>query len=133
MKLTVQQVFDATIVVDHIIRSQRKLPQKGKYRLARLHAKLAPEFKLLNERRDEMIKAYDYHPPVADGQPAAADAYAVPADKMAEFAAAWADIAKEVIEVDVEPVPLAQLDLGDDVDGAIEVHELVALGDLVVE
>jgi hypothetical protein len=62
-----------------------------------------------------------------------ADGWKVPADKMPEFTAAWAEIAAQEIEVDVQPIPLSQLDLGDGVDGSIEANEFIVLGDLVSE
>lgn len=150
MKLKVQQVFDATLTLSQIIRDQNGVPradgsaavprpmsQKGKYRIARLHAKLLPEYTVANERRDAMIKAYGYHPPV----PAAGDEgakamvpspeFGVPDDKLAEFNAAWKEIAEQEIDLDVEPIPLAMLDLGDTTDGSIQAAELILLGDLV--
>lgn len=131
MKLKVQHVMDATLVVAQIIRENRPMPQKGKFRLARLHTRLLPEFNVANTRRDEMIAAYEHHEPVEDGVPS--PQFSVPLDKMPEFNAAWAEIGGEEIEVDVEPVPLSCLDLGDGSDGAITAHELITLGDLVTE
>lgn len=135
MKLKVQHVFDATLVVAQIIRENRPMPIKGKYRLARLHAKLLPEFTAAAARRDEMITAYDHHEetPVVDGPGIPSPQFSVPPDKMPEFTAAWAEIANEEIEVDVEPLPLSCLDMGDNSDGAISASELVTLGELVVE
>lgn len=125
MQLKVQHVFDATLVVARIINENRPMPQKGKYRLARLHAKLLPEFTTIAARRDEMITAFDHVNESA--------VPTVPPDKMAEFNAAWAELGNEVIEVDVEPIPLACLDLGDAVVGTIQAAELIALGELVTE
>lgn len=120
MKLTVQQVFDATPVIAAIIYEARPLPLKGSYRLTRLHAKLAPELKTISDKRDELLKQ---HATPIEGQP---DRYTV----TPEFAGAWTEFAKEEIDVAVEPVPLAQLDLGGPV-GSISALELVALGPLV--
>lgn len=143
MKLTVQHVFDALPVITNIIRENRPMPQKGKYRLARLHAKLLPEYATAAEQRDGMIKAYDFplmvppapsaENPMGDGPKVPSGEFTVPPEKLAEFNAAWAEVAKEEIEVDVQPIPFAQLDLGDDKDGSISASELVILGDLVAE
>lgn len=141
MQLKVQHVMDATLVISQIIRDQRPMPQKGKYRLARLHAKLFPEFKTINERRDDMIMAYQTHQtrevpdPENPGQTKteATAEWMVPADKMDEFNAAWKTIADEVIDIDVQPMPLAYLDLGDAVEGSIQANELITLGELVTE
>ncbi|MDE2104685.1 MAG: hypothetical protein KGL39_46040 [Patescibacteria group bacterium] len=140
MKLTVQQVMDATVTVSNIIRENRPMPQRGKYKLARLHAKLLPEFNTANDQRNAMIKAYDHHPMV-NAKPSKEDPlgqnlvespdFAVPNSKVPEFTEAWAKIASEQIDVDVEPIPLEQFSLADDQDGSISAHELIVLGDLV--
>lgn len=142
MKLTVQHAMDATLTLAAIICEERQMPQKGKYRVARMHAKLLPEFKTINERRDEMIKAYDYHVKVP-GPMTAADPlgqemvdgpeWQVPPDKNDEFNAAWKAIADDTIELEIQPIPLAYLDLGAGVDGSITANELIILGDLVSE
>lgn len=139
MKLTVQHVWDATQTLAKIINEARPMPQKGKYRLARMHAKLLPEFQTINERREEMIKAYGTHVKVR--QPVCEDPlnevdgpdYMVPADKMEEFTADWKKFGADEIDVAVEPIPLACLDLGDGKDGSIQAAELITLGELVSE
>jgi hypothetical protein len=134
-------VYDATLTVAAIIRERRPMPQKGKYRIARLHAKLLPEFTALDARREDIIKAYDHHEMVSGpktkddplGQnEVLAEEFSVPADKLTEFSKAWAEITDEEIDVDVEPVPLDQLSF-EGVDGSIHANELIALGDLVKE
>lgn len=126
MKLTVQQVFDATPVLAKIIAENRPLPQKGAYHMARMHRKLLPEYEAIAARRDSLIMAFDH---VEEG----AALNSVPADKAAEFFAQWKEIAEEEIEVDVQAIPLQQLDLGDSVAGAIQASELLMLGDLVCD
>lgn len=145
MKLKVQHVMDALLLITAIIQEKRKLPQKGGYRLARLHAKLLPEFTTANEQRNALIKAYDFPLMVEgprshedrlhmrNGPMVPSDQFTVPPDKLEEFAANWAKIAEEEIEVDCQPIPLEQLDLGPNVPGSIEAHEFAVLGDLVQE
>ena len=143
MKMSVDKMMAATVAVATIIREARPLPQKGAYRLARLHSKLLPEFNTASARRDAMITAYGFHPSETVAAPTAeeplaievraSEAFAVPPEKMAEFAAAWAEIGSEEIDIDVQPVPLAQLDLGDAVPGSISANEFIALGDLVTD
>jgi hypothetical protein len=123
MRLTIAQVFSAMQALDAIIREKRAMPQLGKYRLARMHAKLLPEFVAANARRDGLITKYGR--PRDDGQ------FAVPPDRMAELNAEWEPIAEAYVGVDVEPIRLA--DLGDQVNGALEAIELLLLGDLVTE
>lgn len=140
MKLKVGHVFEAMFVLTRIINENRPLPQKGAYRVARLHAKLMPEFQTISARRDALITAYDHKEVVAKTVPThpdepvldvLADNFSVPPDKAAEFQAAWKDLAGEEIDVDVEAVPLAQIDLGDSVAGCIHASELITLGELV--
>lgn len=143
MKLTLQQVLDVTVVVSTIIREQRPLPTKGKYRLARMHAKLLPEFNVATAQRDALIKAYDFHEmvppapsaedPLGQGMFVPSEQFSVPPDKIEEFNAAWAPLAAETIEIDVEPIPLHQLDLGYAQDGGIHANEFIALGNLVID
>ena len=137
MRLTVRQVMDAATVITNIINEKRPMPQKGKYRLARMHAKLAPEFDIANEQRTQIIKEYDAIQMETTINPDGStvelptDRYVVPLDKMPEFNEKWGAILAQEIDVDLTPVPLCQLDLGDNVDGGISAAELVTLGCLV--
>lgn len=137
MKLKVEHVFAAAEMVTTLINQNRVMPQKGSYRLARLYAKLKPEYDLIVARRNAMIGAYNFQVPIIDGkviedteenraQPNVAMGPAVPNDKMPEFLKAWADVAAEEIEVEVQPLPLDQLD-------NVTAGELVILGNLVEE
>lgn len=126
MKLKVQQVFNASVILQKIISENRLVPQKGAYRLARMQDKLLPEFTTIANQRDALIRAYDHKEP-------GAEVLSVPADKMVEFLGAWSKIAEEEIEVDVEAIPLAQLDLGGTVVGAITTAEMAIFGPLVCE
>ena len=130
MKLKVQQVFDATLALKHIIDRGAAMPVEGRYRVIRMHAKLLTEFAPICEQRDALISAYDYREEI-DGVPSLQ--FSVPVDKMAEFSAAWKDIAEQEIEVEVEPLPLGQLELDHDVEGSVSFAELIALGDLVAD
>lgn len=121
MKLTAQQVFDAHQLLTQVILERRPMPLKGAYRLARLHAKLLPEFKVIEENRNGIILD------LAKGE------RAVPDDKMDEFRAQWGELAGDVIELDVQPIPLAMLDLNPDGEGCFNAQELLTLGDLVAE
>ncbi len=134
MKLKAQLVFDAVPVIWTIISEKRPLPQKGKYRLARMHAKLLSDFNTLAERHDAMIRAYDTQMVTMTDGAEPTTKYTVPEDKLPEFLAAWKEICDEEIEVgDIEPIPLEQLTLVDGANGSIEAMELISLGDLVKE
>lgn len=137
MKIKVQDVYNATLILSAIIREKRPLPTKGAYRVARMHSKLLPEFNVANDKRDELIKAYDYKPKIAgpDGETMLeAENFSVPDDKLPEFLKAWREIADvEITIADLEPIPLAQLDLGDGIASSIHAGELLDLGDLVTD
>lgn len=156
MKLKIQHLMDATLVISQIIREERPLPQKGKYRLARMHPKLNAEFLIINAQRDEAIKKYDYHIqvpnpkynpeiPLAETlknnvtelQPKTipSEQFYVPPDKLEEFEKFWLEIAEQDITVEVEPIPLSQLCFSEtsDMNGSISAHEFIVLGDLVTE
>lgn len=126
MKLTVRQVFEVTPLLATIIKENRPMPLKGAYRLSRMHAKLFAEFQPIGVKYDEIVAAHgEFNKD--DGR------WHVAQDKVAEFNAKWAEVADETIEVDVQPVPLALLDLGELVAGPITALELAKLGDLVTD
>lgn len=123
MNLTLQQVYDATQALTQIINRNASLPTKGQYRVLRMHTKLLTEYTPINTRRNALIEPYAY----TNGQ----GRMAVPDDKLSEFMAAWSELAKEVIEVDVEAIPFEQIDMGDKAPSSITTLELMWLGDLV--
>jgi len=123
MQLTINRVFETTITLATIMREKRPMPQIGKFRVARMHAKLLPEFNTANTQRDDLIAKYGAVR--EDGQTE------VPAERMPDFTAEWNPIAESTIEVDIEPLRLADITI--DGNGAIESSELQMLGDLVTE
>ncbi len=141
IKMTVQQMMDATLTISQIIRDlngvprpdgslvRRQVPGKGRYRLLRLHTKLLPEFNTAQEQRDALITAYDTKEKIEqeDGSEVESDRFVVPPDKLDEFNAAWKKIADEEIEIDAEAIPTDQLFMGNDVDGCMTPAELDAL------
>lgn len=140
MKLKVQHIMDSMLVVTNIINRQAPMPQRGKYLLARLHTKLLPEYKVIDARRDEMIKVYN-NPQTKTETLANGDVlitpvegeWQVPPDKMPEFLAAWKLIGDEEIEVDIQPLPLTALCMSNGTEGLIEASEFITLGDLVFD
>lgn len=143
MKLKAQQVWDAMMAVIEITNRQAKMTQKGKYRLARLHSKLSPEFDVLNVQRNTLIESYKTHEKIPNPAWDRADElvgeawidsprFVVPLDKLQEFNDNWKkQIADEEIDLDFSPIPIELLSLGDDTDGSIQVAEIIALGELV--
>ena len=137
MMLKIGHIYQATETLWGIIDNKRALPGKGAYGISRLYAKLKPEYDLIAKRRDAMIEAYDHHEmvnppmtkedPLGQGEKVPSPNFSVPPDKVAEYRAAWAEVAAEEIEVDVQPLSLSHL--GD----VITAGEFVALDDLVKE
>jgi hypothetical protein len=127
MKLKASQVRTATPVLAAIINENRPLPQKGKYRVGRMHAKLFPEWEQLEERRKAIAEQHQEEvPPAAEGEPATTRVSAA-------GEAEWQEILAQEIEVSVEPIPLSSLDMGEAVNGSVTAGELQTLGDLVTE
>lgn len=134
MKLTIAQVFNAVTALHAIITDKRPMPQVGKYRLARVHSLLLPEYLVASAQRDELIRKH--------GVPREGGGFIVPDENLAAFTADWEPIATTVVDIDVEPVPLSRLTLrsgpatGEQdmaTNGALEVGEIVLLGPLVTE
>lgn len=122
MKLTAGQVYDATLCLSQIIRENRPMSQKGKYRLARLHAKLMTEFTPISEQRDAIIKAYGFKNDLGQD--------AVPVEHADDWLAQWKELADQEIEVDVQPIPFEQID---NEAGSIAAAEFIVLGPLVAD
>jgi len=55
MKLTVAHLYAAQITLTAIINRKAPMSQKGKYRIARMHRKLMPDFQVANEQRELFI------------------------------------------------------------------------------
>lgn len=146
MKLKVEHIFEAMVTLSQIIRDERHLPLKGNYHLARLHAKLLPDFQVISTKRDEIIKSFDVHQkipdptfvwdrtqdpmqqniPMIDGP-----GYIITPELQEAFIAQWKPLGEEEIEIDLQPIPLASLDLGQTTIGGITARELSILGELV--
>lgn len=132
MLMKAARVWDATIALWTIMQEKRQMPQRGKFLVARMHAKLLPEFKLLNETRDSMISAYDHTVsvpnggPDEEGTPTFDTKIAVPEDKVPEFNEIWGKLILTEIDVDVSPISISDLD-------NIEAIEISLLGELLTE
>ena len=127
MLLKIQDLMNATLLISQMIREHRAMPQRGKLRLARMHEKLLPEFNTINASRDAVIASYQCPDDAKPGE------WMVPADKIDEFNASWLAVASEEIFIDVEPLVMADIDLGPHADGSIEAGELLILGALFAE
>lgn len=112
------------------------MPQKGAYRIARMLKKLEPDAQPILEAYDKMITAYNHKVEMKDADGvvfATSPSFSVPDDKMPEFLANWKTaVGDQEHTIDVEPIPLEQIDNGT-AAGAISSGELLALGDLVRE
>jgi hypothetical protein len=157
VKIKASTIFAALPIITQIIDERRPMPQAGKYRLARMHAKLLPEWKVLNEQRSDLIKAYDTHvkipKPIAVGEvitPAEGETaqeatqrrmgemvdgpeYMVPDEHMPKFNADWDKIAAEEIDVNVNAIPIGMLSPANAQNGSVEAYEITYLAELLVD
>lgn len=122
MKLTLQQVMDATLALAQIIRDHRPLPLRGAYAVARMHGKLYPEYLPIEERR-LALKAK--HGLEGDGPH--------PGEPLAAFDAEWKEFTADTVDVDVQPLSLDLLDTGKPDDVSITAREMNMLGPLVTD
>jgi len=131
MKMTGKALFDSVITLASIINRPRNLPQTAKYRIARLHAALEPEYKLLEAERVKMVEELGEQV-YADEEKTQPTGWKIPDDspRLAEYRMRWNTLLSEEIEVNAQPLTLASL--GDAPDG-IEADEFVRLGELITE
>lgn len=129
MKLKVSALFAAYITLTTIINEKRELPQKGKYRIARLHEKLRSEFQIASAQRDELVEQFGEEVKNEAGVATGDWLVKQESEKFKPYMEAWSKIADEEIEIEAQPIPLDSL--GD--SGSIEAYEFLALGDLVAE
>lgn len=141
IKLKVSKLIDAQVCLTNIINSQREFPQKGEYRIARMHDKLMAAFQTANKKRDAMITKHG-DPLDAQGEPYPEGkgdpkvSHRLPGDdlvRMAAFDAEWAEIADLEEEFDARPIPLSQLTVGENVAGKLKAYEIILLGPLVYD
>ena len=141
MKIKVAELHLAYPKITSIISEKREMPMKAQYRFARLHAKLAGEFKTIAEQWDKLVMQYgkqvmkqtekygDNGEVIVELEPTGNWEIEETSESMAAFRADWQKIADEEIDVDIQPIPLECL--GD--NGVILSHEFIALGPLVTE
>lgn len=129
--LTAGRVFEVTPLVQRIVSENRIMPARGAYRLARLLKHLLDEFEIINGRRNALILAYDHKVEVeVEGQ--LQERNAVPDDKLAEFNAAWREIADQTIVIDGAPIPLSCFHM-DGQPGPFNTQEIFVLDGLIAE
>lgn len=129
-KLKVQAVMDAYTALANLSardpatgKPAYKFPAKGAYRIARLLAKLKPEFQTVEEKRIAFVR--ELGKPADDGS---GNVTISGAEAIAEFNARMSAILSEEIEIDVQPIPL-------ELFGNVEISagDLADLGELVCE
>lgn len=157
MKIKASTIFTALQVITEIIDQRRPMPQAGKYRLARMHAKLLPEWKVLNDQRTDLIKAYNTHVripkpievgeviPLLDGETSdeatkrrmaetiEGPEYEVPAEHLPKFESDWAEIMAQEIDIEINAIPIGMLSPANAPNGSVEAGEIVLMGELIVD
>lgn len=147
MRLKAEHVYEAMLVISQIIRDQRPMPLRGKFLLARMHSQLLSDFNVIAMQHDDTVRVcgvrrkipdptfngFKIDPmsqsvPMIDGP----DFIILP-ECRAAWEVLWRPIADELIDVNVQPIPIGALSLGDGVDGTIQANELSILGELITE
>lgn len=136
MKTTVGRICDAMSALTTIgNRTTAAIPNKGRYQLARLRAKLQPEYDTIQKQRDQMIETIGVKQTVnaGEGQMVETGNYIIPPEKTREWSDAWAEFAKEEIDLpDIAALKYETFHAGDDrADGGLEVGELMLLGEFI--
>lgn len=133
MKMTGRALYDAVVTLAAIINRPRNLPQTAKYRLARMHQRLLPDYTLLEDERVKLIRELGEPVYLDEAKTQPTEQWRIPDENtaaMTEYRMRWNTLLNEEIDVNVLPIPLAAL--GNETNG-IEADEFVRLGDLVSE
>lgn len=127
MKLTMGQMRSAYIAVMEIAKNGRDMPDKGKYRVARLAALLKGEFEASEKARGDLIKSY--------GRATEDGGALVPPEKMEDYGERWIALEGDEVDVNVRAIPFSQLFAAsgekEPPANPVSVGELIGLGPLV--
>lgn len=131
MKVTVGQLYDAFGALNQVMQRPRLIPQTGKYRLARLHDALEPEYKRVYAEHLKLVQTYG-HEVFEDEAKTQSKGWQVPMGTPAHetYTAEWEKFRAQEIEVNAQPITL--FSLGDDPRG-LEAGEFKMLGSFITE
>lgn len=132
MKMTVEQLYEATNALVAIANKPRKICAMAKYKLARMHDALEPFFEAYEKERIALIQQYGQETFADPETKKISTGWTVPmgTENWTKYSAIWDETRKKEIEINVKPITLTML--GDDVAG-IEMAEFKQLGDLVLD
>lgn len=135
MKTTVGRICDAMDALTLIgNRTTAAIPNKGRYQLARLKAKLQSEYDTIRQQRDSMIEQMGVPQMMnaGEGQQVPTGQFMIPPEKNKAWSDAWAEFAKSEVEIEVTPLKYENFHSGEDSNtGGLEVGELMLLGEFV--
>lgn len=131
MNVTVGQVYDAVTALNAIMQQPRMIPQTGKYRLARLHDALEPEYKRIYAEHLRLVQEHG-HEVFEDTESRVSRGWQVPQGTPAHetYMNQWGAFRDQQIVVNASPVTL--FSLGDDPRG-VDTSEFKLLGPFVTE
>jgi len=112
IKLTVNDLLAAKAAIARMV--GLKMPGRAGYWLARLDAKLTPEWRVVEEKRMELVQKH--------GETDDKGTTKVPPEKLKDFIAEYNVIGGESIEVDLQPIWLSVL-----ADCEIPVGDMMAI------
>ena len=122
------QMRSAYIAVMAVANKEREMPDKGRYRMARLAALLKSEFEASEKARYDLIKSY--------GKATDDGGAMVPPEKMQDYGERWLELEAVEVEVAVRAIPLSQIfmpagEKDAPASNPVSVAELIGLGPLV--
>lgn len=131
MKVTAGQLYDAFNALGQVMQRPRMLPQTGKYRIARLHDGLEPEYKRIYAEHLKLVQTHG-HEVFEDEEKKLSKGWQVPQGTPGHelYTKEWEAFRAQELEVAVQPITL--FSLGDDPRG-VEAGEFKMLGPFVTE
>lgn len=119
MKIKIGAVLYAYNTLSAIIRDNRPLPTKCKYRISRIFKQLEKEIELINEQRNSLIQA---HGEQVKTETSPEPVWQVPESKMKEFQKVWNNFILDEIELDFQKIPISSF--GDQTSGEVTIKGL---------
>lgn len=131
MKLTAGQLHDAMIALAQIITRPRQIPQLAKYRIAKLHSSLEPDFAKIEDARVALVHEHGQEI-FADEAKTISQGWQVQpgTEGFKKYIDGWNAIRGQEFEVNVLPITLESL--GNETSG-IEAGEFKMLEKFIVE
>ena len=132
MKMSVDQIYEATNALVAIANKPRKICAMAKYKLARMHDVLEPFHEALEKERIALIQQHGCEQFADPETKLVPTGWTVPpgTENWKLYDAKWTEVRQRTFEVTITPISLTML--GNDVAG-LEMSEFKQLSNLVVD